>query len=364
MSSIRVPAVDLAAQHAPLRAELLEAMSDVLSHGQFILGPEVKRFEELMAERLGVERVVGVGSGTDALSLALALCEIGPGDEVITVSHSFFATATAIALEGATPVFVDVDPDTLTMDSAALEAAITPRTRAVMPVHLTGAPCDMQGISNLCEAHSLRLIEDCAQSLGARVGDRAVGSFGIGAFSLHPLKILSACGDGGLVSLSEEADIERVLRLRNLGLRDRDTCVDISRHSRLDTLQAAILLVKLKHLNAWIETRRAHAATYRQRLANRFALMQVPADRFSVYTNFVLRTPERDRLVADMANQGFDLKVHYPVPIHRQPAFARYHREPLPVTERIVKEIVTLPISPELSAADRDALIEALLAWR
>jgi dTDP-4-amino-4,6-dideoxygalactose transaminase len=363
MSTIRVPAIDLNAQHEPLRAEILEAVDRVLCHGQFVLGPEVARLEEQLANRLGVERVIGVGSGTDALILALEISGISPGDEVITVSHSFFATATAIVLAGATPVFVDVHPDTLTMDPDALAAAITPRTRAVMPVHLTGAPCDMARISAICQENGLQLIEDCAQALGARVGDRAVGAFGVGAFSLHPLKILSACGDGGFISLRDPSEVERLLRLRNLGLRDRNTCVDVSRHSRLDTLQAAILLVKSKYLDEWIEKRRGHARAYRENLADRFQLMDVPGDRHSVYTNFVIRSHDRDRLIADMAERGFDLKVHYPVPIHLQPAFARYANGALPVTERIAGEVVTLPITPELSAADRDELIEALIAW-
>lgn len=363
MTSIQVPAVNLVAQHETLRAEILAAVGRVLAHGEFILGPEVGQFEEQMAERLGVDRVVGVASGTDALSLALELCDVGPGDEVITVSHSFFASASTIVLAGATPVFVDVDPDTLTMDPVALEQAITPQTRAVLPVHLTGVPCDMERISTICGEHSLRLIEDCAQSLGARVRDRSVGSFGVGAFSLHPLKVLSACGDAGFVSLSAEDGVERLLRLRNLGLADRDTCVDISRHSRLDTLQAAILLVKAKHLDEWIVARREHARVYRERLSDRYGMMESPEGCHSVYTNFVIRTPDRDRLAIDMAEMGFDLKIHYPVPIHLQPAFERFRSGSLPVTERIVAEIITLPVTPELTPADRDRLIEALIAW-
>lgn len=362
MAGVKVPFVDLVAQHEALRQPLLDAVAGVLSHGQFILGPELRSLEADLRGRTGAKHAFGVASCTDALRLALQLHGVGPGDEVLTVSHSFFATATAIALVGATPRFVDVDPDTLLMDPDKLPGLLTPRTRAVMPVHLCGVPCDMAAITAFCEAHGLALIEDCAQAIGARYRGQHVGTFGTGAFSFHPLKTLSACGDAGLITLRDDAQATRLQRLRNLGLRDRDHCDEVSAHSRLDTLQAAILGVKLKHLDDWLDARRAHASAYAEGLRGVYPLMGVPEGGEPAPTTYVIRHPERDGLIAAMAGAGFDLKVHYPVAIHRQAAFSRYATDPLPVTERISGEIISLPCSPELAPGDRDRLIDALRA--
>ncbi len=358
-----LPGVDVAAQLRPLKAELLGAIERVLDHGQLILGPEVRELEKALAEFLCLPRVMTLRSGTDALLMALRLHGIGPGDEVITVSHSFVATASAVALLGAVPVFVDVELSSLTMDPRALEAALTGRTKAVIPVHLCGAPCDMAPIVEFCETRKLALIEDSAQAIAASYRGRPVGSFGTGAFSMHPLKVLAACGDGGFISLREDSEVEITARLRNLGLADRDHCSDVSAHSRLDTLQAALLLVKLRYLPQWIAKRRSHANAYREALSGSFDMMELPAGAESVYSTFVLRSPERDRLVSQMRERGFDLKVHYPIPIHRQKAFAYLSAPALPVTERIVNEIVSLPVSHELRDGQRDRLIEALRDW-
>jgi dTDP-4-amino-4,6-dideoxygalactose transaminase len=234
-----IPYVDLPAQHAAIEGEILEAVRRVLRHGWFILGPEVQALEEALAERVGVRHAVGVGNGTDALVLALRAHGVGPGHEVITVSHSFFATASAIELVGAVPVFVDIHPDTLLMDPDLLEAARTPRTRAVIPVHLMGHPCDMDAIGAFCQAHGLALIEDAAQAIDARWRGRAVGSFGTGCFSLHPLKNFAACGDAGFVTTDDD-DLAAFLRqARNIGICDRDHCDFVSSNSRLDALHAA-----------------------------------------------------------------------------------------------------------------------------
>lgn len=362
---MRVPYLDLVAQLAPLRARILEAVGRVLDHGQFVLGPEVDRLEQRLAERLGVRHVVTLASGTDALRLALRLAGIGPGDEVLTVSHSFLATASSVVLEGATPVFVDIHPDTLSMDPARLADALTPRTRAVIPVHLGGVPCDLAPIADFSRAHDLALVEDCAQAIGASYRGRSVGTTDLGCFSLHPIKSLGALGDGGFLTLADDDRAAHARLLRNNGLRDRDHCSEIAAHSRLDTLQAAILLVELDELDAWMTTRRAHAHAYATALADHFAIPEIPADAEPAPSTFVIRSPDRDALIAHCREHGVDLKVHYPVPIHRQDAFARHASAAtrLPVTERAVAEIVSLPCSPALSPAQRDLVIRTLIAF-
>jgi len=358
---VTVPYVDLPSQHRGLRAGLVAALERVIDHGQLILGPEVALLEERLRERLGVPQVVTVANGTDALVLALRLRGVGPGDEVITVSHSFVATAAAIRLVGATPVFVDVDEETMLLDPGLLEDALSFRTRAVLPVHLNGFVCDLPAIARFCERHGLALVEDCAQAIGARAGGRSVGSTGIGAFSLHPLKVLSALGDGGFLTVSSPDDAARLRRLRNIGLRDRDHCEEVSGNSRLDTLQAAFLLVKLEHLDAWTAARRAHAAAYRRALAGAVRLPPESEGVEPAISAFVVRHPRRDSLVARLRERGVDAKVHYPLAIHQQAAFADLPLRPLPVTERVVGEILSLPATPELTEEGRERVIEALL---
>jgi dTDP-4-amino-4,6-dideoxygalactose transaminase len=355
-----IPYVDLAKQHAALKREILDAVAAVLEHGRFILGPEVEAFERAMAARLGVRHAVGVASGTDALVLALKALGIGPQHEVITVSHSFVATASAIRLAGAEPVFVDVEDDSMLLDPARLPSALSPRSRAVLVVHLNGFPCAMDAIEAFCREYGLALVEDCAQALGARWRGRAVGSFGVGCFSLHPLKPLSACGDGGFVTTQEEELAERLRQLRNLGLRDRDHCDRVAGNTRLDTLQAAILLAKLPHLDGWLAARRARAQRYREALSGRMRLPPPEGDHFATYSAFVVRHPRRDALRERLVAQGIDARIHYPLAIHQQAAFAGGGSRELPVTERVVSEILSLPVSAELSAADQERVIEAV----
>ena len=359
--SRRVPYVDLAKQHAVVKRSILDAIAGVLDHGQFILGPEVGAFESAIAGKLQVRHAVGVASGTDAIVLALKALGIGPGDEVITVSHSFVATATAVCLAGARPVFVDVEDESMLLDPACLASAVGPRSRAVLAVHLNGFPCDMEPIESFCREHGLALVEDCAQALGALWRGRPVGSFGLGCFSLHPLKTLSGCGDGGFVTTGDEEVAARLRQLRNLGLRDRDHCDSIAGNSRLDTLQAAILLAKLPHLDEWIAARRARAQRYREALAGRFRLPQPEQESFATYAAFVVRHPRRDLLRERLAARGIDARVHYPVAIHQQPAFSSIPRPALPVTERIVGEILSLPVSAELEPSDQERVIDAAL---
>lgn len=358
-----VPYVDLVKQNSALRPRMLEAIDQVLGHGQFINGPEVSQLEQALAQRLGVADVVGVASGTSALTLAMRALGIGPGDEVITVAHSYVATATSIVLVGATPVFVDVDPATGLMAPEQLAPAISSRTKAVIPVHLGGVPCLMEPIQELCAAHDLHLIEDCAQAIGSTHRGRSVGSFGTGCFSLHPLKTFSACGDAGFITTN---DLERgalLRRLRSLGHRDRDRVDVASENARLDTLQAAILLTKLPHLDDWIATRRHHAAAYATALRPFFELTEVTEASEPAFSTFVIRHDDRDELIAHLASRGFDAKVHYPLPIHQQRAFEGMPSLRLPYTEALVRRIVSLPVSPELEPSDRDALIEILIEW-
>lgn len=358
---MRVPYVDLPAQHAPLEEELLAAVRGVLRHGGFILGPEVAELEERLAAWLGVPRVVTVANGTDALTLAMRVRCVGHGDEVLVPSHSFLASAHAVRLVGAEPVFVDIEPARMLMDPARLEEALTPRTRAVMPVHLGGHPCDMDAVCAFCREHGLELIEDCAQAVGTRWRGRSVGDFGLGCFSLHPLKTLSAPGDAGFLTVHDDEEVERLRLTRNFGLLDRDHTAFVSGHSRLDTVHAAMLLVKLRRLDGWIDARRAHAAAYTEALAGAYRLIEVPDVAEPTWSTYVVRHPERDRILEAVRRQGFDVKVHYPVPIHRQAPYADGGPWDLPETERGVREMMSLPVTPELSHEDRDALIAALM---
>ncbi|MGB8330102.1 MAG: DegT/DnrJ/EryC1/StrS family aminotransferase [Polyangiales bacterium] len=358
-----VPYVDLVKQNAALRPRILEAVDRVLCHGHFINGPEVDALERELVDKLGVGHVIGVASGTAALTLAMRALGVGPGDEVITVAHSYVATATSIMLIGATPVFIDVDPETALMDPALLPSKLTPRTKAVLPVHLGGIACDMTPIERFCGEHGLHLIEDCAQAIGATYQGRSVGSFGTGCFSLHPLKTLAACGDGGFITTADGNRAQLLRQLRSLGHRDRDQVDFASENARLDTLQAAILQVKLPHLDEWTAARRAHGAAYREALQPFFELTAITDSCEPAFSSFVIRHDERDALIVHLAERGFDLKVHYPIPIHQQRALASLDPVSLPHTESLVRRIVSLPVSPELDPADRDALIDVLIEW-
>ena len=364
---MRVPYVDLPAQHVALRTRLLEAVGRVLDHGQFILGPEVEEFERRFAALCGTRHAVGLNSGTDALVLALKALGVGPGDEVVTAPNSYVATASAIALVGARPVFADVGPD-YNLDPERVAERLTPRTRALLPVHLTGRPARMEELRDLARQHGLRLIEDCAQAVRAERRGRRVGSWGdAGCFSLHPLKNLSACGDGGVLTTDDDGVAERVRRLRNLGLRDRNMCVEPSSNSRLDTVQAAMLLVKLETLEDTTRARRAHAAFYRDALAGvpEVRTPEEGADEFAVYHTFVIRARRRDELQAFLAGRGVGTAIHYPVPIHLQEAFLEIGGGPgaFPEAEAQAREILSLPVHPDLSAEQLDHVARSIRAF-
>ena len=363
----RVAYVDLAGQHRQIGAELLRAIAKVIEHGRFILGDEVRQFEERFAALCGVRHAVAVNSGTDALILALRALGIGPGDQVITAPNSFVASASSIALVGAEPVFADVGED-YNLDPAALERAITPRTRAILPVHLTGRAADMTAIMEIARARGLAVVEDCAQAVLAGHRGRRVGSFGnVGCFSLHPLKTLNACGDGGVLTTDDDRIADQLRVTRNIGLRTRDDCVVWSGNSRLDTMQAAVLLVKLNHLERWTEARRSHARQYQAALGG-LQQVQAPADRsfeWSVYHTFVVQADRRDALKAYLAGRGVETAVHYPVPIHLHTAASSLGYGPgsFPVTERQAGRILSLPVYPELSGDDVDYVAGAVRAF-
>lgn len=357
-TAVKVPYLDLAAQHRPLKAELLEAVGSVIDSGQFILGPQVPAFEAALAAVCGTKHAVGLNSGTDALILALRALGVGPGDEVITAANSFVASASAAALVGATPVLVDVRDD-YNMDPEALARAVTPRTKAIIPVHLTGRPADMDPILAVAKKHKLSVIEDCAQAIAAEYRGRRVGSMGtIGCFSLHPLKTLNACGDGGAAVTDDAALLAKMVLLRNLGLQSRENCTDWSSNSRLDTVQAAMLLVKLKHLDAWTAARRKNAAFYQEALAGIPGLVAPRDQSFekAVYHTFIVQADRRDALKAFLAERGIDTAIHYPRPIHLQDAAKPLGKPPgsFPVAERQAGRILSLPVYPELSRSQLD----------
>lgn len=349
-----VPFVSLDRQYHSLRRELLDEFDRVCSSGTYVLGETLEQFERQVADFCEVRYAVGVANGSDALFLSLKALGVGSGDEVITCPNSFIATAWTIVAAGARPVFIDVTED-YTLDPRLLERAITPRTKAIMPVHLTGRPADMDAINAIAMARGLHVIEDAAQAIGARYRGRRAGGLGTAAgFSLHPLKNLGVYGDGGVLT-TDQADVHaRVLKLRNHGLRNRDECEMWGYNSRLDTLQAGIAAIKLRHLDRWNARCREIAAAYRDGLRN---LVWVPEDHDpyeAVYHNFIIRTDRRDELGAHLSAHGIGTRVHYPVPIHLQEAARNlgYRAGDFPVTERHVRTMLSLPIYPELTAAE------------
>ncbi|HEY0710053.1 MAG TPA: DegT/DnrJ/EryC1/StrS family aminotransferase [Polyangia bacterium] len=353
--SLSIPYVDLAAQHAAERETLLPKLQAVLARGEWVGGEEIAAFEHKAAAFCGVEHAIAVASGTDALMLSLRALGIGPGDEVITPPNSFVATTAAIALVGATPVFADVRADQ-NIDPEAVERAVTPRTRALLPVHLTGRMADMRALSEIARRHDLRIIEDAAQAIGSRLGDRAAGSFGdLGCFSAHPLKNLNAMGDAGYVVTNDGKLADRLRRLRNNGLVDRNTVLEWGTVSRLDTLQATVLLHRLEGLPAVIAARRENARLYCERL-NRVAVFIPPdqPDEFNTFHTFVIQVDRRDDLKAHLAAHGVGSAIHYPVPIHLQPAArALGHRVgDFPEAERQAGRVLSLPVHPFLKPSD------------
>ena len=315
------------------------------------MGPEVSAFEKELSAYCGSKFALGVGNGTDGLIIALRALDIGPGDEVITAPNSFIASAGAIAMVGADIRFADVGPD-YNIDPAKIEGAITDKTKAIMPVHLTGRPADMDPINEIARANDLYVIEDAAQAVGAKYKGRPVGSLGdIASFSLHPLKNLQVYGDGGFLTTSNERLYDRMSRLRNHGLIDRDTSAEWGLNSRLDTIQAALGLAQLKRLDGWTEKFREIADAYREGLRDVVSVPEETNHEYAVYHNFVILADDRDGLMSHLDARGIDTKIHYPILLHRQPAAADLGYGPgsFPVAEEQVTKIVSLPIYPELT---------------
>ena len=351
-----IPFLDLDRLHADLREPLELAWKTVLGHGRFVNGPEVAAFEAAFARYCDVTDCVGVGNGTDALELILAGLDIGPGDEVIIPTNTFVATVEAVVTAGARPRFVDVRPDTLLIDPDAVAAAVGPRTAAVMAVHLFGQMADMTALSTLTDRHGLALVEDAAQAHGARFAGRRAGSVGVaGAFSFYPGKNLGALGDGGAVVSNDPALVDRIRRLADHGRSDDRYVHELSgRNSRLDTLQAAVLHVKLGTLDAGNRARAATVARYRDALPPWCTSLAVHPDAEPVFHHAIVQVPDRAAAGRALDAAGIGWGVHYPVPCHRQPPFSAYADEPLPVAEAAADHILSLPVSPTMTPEQVD----------
>ncbi|MFO1393234.1 MAG: DegT/DnrJ/EryC1/StrS family aminotransferase [Steroidobacteraceae bacterium] len=359
-----IPFVDLKAQYASIKTEVNAAIQGVLESCQFTLGSEVARFEEEFAAYSGAKLGIGVNTGTSALHMALLAADIGPGDEVITVPFTFVATVAAIHYSGATPVLVDIDPRTFTMDPAQFEAAITPRTRAVIPVHLYGQMADMDPILAIARKHKLLVIEDACQAHGAEYKGRRAGSTGdMGCFSFYPGKNLGAYGEGGMVVTSDAAYARRIRMLRDWGAETKYQHVLKGYNFRMEGIQGAVLRVKLRHLDAWTEARRDAAARYDNGLAG----SGVPAPEAMthnrhVYHIYAIRTANRHAWMDALSAQGIQTGIHYPIPVHLLPAYRDlgYSAGQFPESERAANEVLSLPMFPELTAQQSETVVEAV----
>ena len=365
---MRVPLLDLQAQNGPLRDEILAAIARVCDSQRFIMGPEVESFETELARMLGVPHAVAVSSGTDAVLLALMTLGIGPGDEVITSTYSFFATAGSIVRLGARPVLVDIDPATFNADPAAVADAITPRTKAIMPVHLFGLSADMDPMLDEASRSGIPVIEDAAQAIGATYKSRPVGSLGaIGCFSFFPSKNLGAFGDAGLLTMRDGAIAERVRMLRNHGMQPKYYHHAVGGNFRMDAMQAAVLRVKAPHLDAWTEARRLNARRYRKlfseaKLDGRVVLPRESEGCRHIFNQFVIRTPERDELKRHLDAQGIGNEIYYPVPFHLQPCFAGlgYHAGDFPNAEAAAADSLAIPVYGELTVEQQQMVVDAI----
>jgi len=367
-----VPLLDIKPQNQALAGELQAAFARVLASGQFILGPEVQRFERQCAEYLGVKHALGISSGTDAILLALMALGIGPGDEVICPSFTFFATAGCVARTGATPVFCDVQADSFNLDVADAARRVTPRTKAIMPVHLYGQAADMAAVNELARRHGLKVIEDAAQAVGATQGGKHVGDLGdCGAFSFFPTKNLGAFGDAGLLTTNDDALAQRALLLRTHGAHPKYYHQFVGGNFRLDAVQAALLAVKLPHLDGFALRRAANAARYTEHFAKlpgaatRFILPAAQPGNGHTWNQYTLRLPgagRRDALRDWLAARQIGTEIYYPVPLHAQACFTSRGQTDadLPVSARLAGEVLSVPVFPELTAAQQDEVIAAV----
>jgi dTDP-4-amino-4,6-dideoxygalactose transaminase len=364
-ATAKIPFVDLQAQYQTIAPEINAAIQGVLDRSDYILGDEVRLFEDDFAKYIGTAHALSVGSGLDALELALRAYGIGPGDEIITAANTFIATALAVIAAGAKPVLADMDPATYNIAPAAIEAAITSRTRGIIPVHLYGQPADMEPILAIARKHNLLVIEDAAQAHGAKYAGKRAGSWGhAAAFSFYPGKNLGAYGDGGIVTTNDAAVAEKICHLRNYGQKVKYEHVIAGTNSRLDTIQAAILRVKLRHLDRWNALRNEHAETYSATLAEGpFVLPKTAANRNHIFHVYVVQVENRAAVQEFLNERGIATGIHYPIPIHLQEACKSlgYRCGDFPLTEQASSRILSLPMFPELSAQQRESVVDTLL---
>ena len=357
-----IPMVDLKGQYQTLKQEIQAALAETFDNAHFILGPNVQAFEKEAAEYLGVKHAISCASGTDALHLALLAAGIGAGDEVITTAFTFIATAEAIDYVGAVPVFVDIEPDSFNIDPAKIEAAITDKTTAILPVHLFGQPADMDAIMAIAEKHGLKVIEDCAQSFGAAIGGRMTGAIGIaGCHSFFPSKNLGCYGDGGMITTNDDAVAEQLKMLRNHGSRERYHHDIIGYNSRLDEIQAVILRAKLKRIKSYNEGRRRAAHQYSEQLKDKVTPPHEDGKGEHVYHQYTLLSDQRDAIMQKLQEAQIGCAIYYPIPLHKQKVFAEACAGlSLPVTEDVVNRCLSLPIFPELGEAQVNEIVRVI----
>jgi dTDP-4-amino-4,6-dideoxygalactose transaminase len=364
VSAPAIPFVDLARQHAGIRDEIDEAIARVVDSGAFILGPDVELFETDWAEFCEARHAIGVASGTAAIQLLLEAAGVGRGDEVIVPANTFVASALPVVHRGATPVLVDCDPAGATLDVDAVSAAVTPRTRAVIAVHLYGQAADMDPLLELGQRHGFEVFEDACQAHGARYRGRRVGALGTaGCFSFYPSKNLGAFGDGGAIVTNDGELADRLRKLRDLGQARKYEHVLAGHNERLDTIQAAVLRVKLRYLEEWNQARREHARSYGERVAGtEIELPEELPEREHVWHLYVVRTEDRDRVRASLDASGVQTGLHYPMPVHLQQAFSSlgYEEGAFPVSERWSREGLSLPMFPELTPSEIESVADAL----
>jgi dTDP-4-amino-4,6-dideoxygalactose transaminase len=363
-----VPLLDLDAQYRPLRDELLAAITRVCDSQRFIMGPEIDALERELAAMLGIRHAIAVSSGTDALLLALMTLDIGPGDEVVTTPYSFFATAGCVVRVGARPVLVDIDPVTFNIDPGLAAAAITPRTKAIMPVHLFGLSADLDPIMDAANRAGVPVIEDAAQAIGSTYKSRPLGGVGaLGCFSFFPSKNLGAFGDAGLLTANDDRLAEKARLLRTHGMKPKYHHHLVGANFRMDAIQAAVLRVKAPHLDGWTEGRRRNAARYRTLfreagLDGAIGLPVEPPDRRHIFNQFVIRTPERDGLKRHLDEQGIGNEIYYPIPFHLQPCFTNlgHRRGDFPHSERAANDSLAIPIYGELTEAQQRTVVSTI----
>ncbi|MGA5690544.1 DegT/DnrJ/EryC1/StrS family aminotransferase [Cytobacillus pseudoceanisediminis] len=364
---MKVPMLDLSEQYQGLKSEVLEVLDGVMSSSRFILGDNVKKLEADVAKYSNVNHGIGCGNGSDAIHIALQALGVGPGDEVITTAFTFFATGGAIARAGATPVYVDIDPVTFNIDPSKVEAAITEKTKAIIPVHLYGQMADMESLAKIAEKHNLAIVEDAAQAIGAKHNGKSVGELGTAAtYSFFPTKNLGAYGDGGMVVTDNDDVAEKCRVIRVHGSKPKYYHHVLGYNSRLDELQAAVLNVKFPHLDKWSEMRRKNADTYTNLLKEKVGDHVVtPVEKegnYHVFHQYTLRVENRDELQKYLQDQGVSTMIYYPLPLHVQPVFQElgYKEGDLPITEKAAKEALSLPMFPELKREQQEYVVEKI----